>query len=583
MPLKNMSLTLDGAIVVNVSEKELNSIMNNADYIKSGYVFIMDSNGNVITHVDKNMTTKNIGNLSYVKDIINSSNNDGYIIDKDNNEKQVIAYNKTEWNDWIYVGVFSLNNLMDNVKLLRWRIVVIVILLIILGIVLSYVISKKLYNPLSALVQTVKQRKGIDLKDDENEMALLSRAFNTIARQENDLLDILEKNKISLKERYLINLLNGELEENTAKVDTPIEFKYSHYVCTILSIDKYKSFTEVYSKDQQHYMKMLIMKLCEEVISSNYFCQTVLQDINKVVVIINFDNNEKLEVLRSLEKSYKKVQEELSKIFDNTVTISTGGCHTGELGVYSSYSEALEGIKQKYIYGYGKVIFWKDNEIKENQYYYPINIEKHIMNNLTLGQRNETIDAVKQLTSNLRNSANISTDNILQIFIQLIGTTVKYIMDNNMNISDIFGHEYNMYQSLSSKETLEDAEEWLIRFYSEILDYIKQSDKEVKDHADRVFKFIKNNLKNNIDVTAIADNAGISYSYVRKIVKDKSGKTVLDYINSLRIEEAKRLLRESNLSMIDIALQVGYNNYQSFNRFFQKYEGITPGEYRSTE
>jgi AraC-like DNA-binding protein len=583
MPLKSISLTLDGAIVVNVSEKELSTIINNTDLAKSGYVFIMDSRGNVISHIDKSLTSKNISNVPYVKNIISSASNNGYDIDKNNKDKQIVAYNKTEMKDWIYVGVFSLNNLMDNVRLLRWKIGAIVLFLIILGVVMSYVISRKLYNPLEALVQTVKQRKGIDLKDDENEMALLSRAFNTIVRQETDLLDILEKNKVTLKERYLLNLLKGEIDGDAFKSDIAARFKYTHYICAILSIDKYKKFTESYSKDQQHYMKMLIMKLCEEVISNYYCCETILYDINKVTVIVNVDTDEKNDVFKYLDKGYKKVQEELLKVFDNTVTISMGDCHTGELGVFSSFSEALEGMKQKYIYGYGKVMLWKDSEIKENEYYYPIKIEKHIMNNLTIGQKKETLDAVKELFANLRSRTNISSDNILQIFIQLIGTTVKYLMDNNINISDIFGHDYNIYQSLSSKETLDDAEEWIMRFYNDILDYANKSDKEVKDHADRVFQFIRNNLKNNIDVTAIADNAGISYSYVRKIVKDKSGKTVLDYINSIRIEEAKRLLRESNMSMIDIALQVGYNNYQSFNRFFQKYEGITPGEFRSAE
>lgn len=583
LPLKNLDLTIDGAIVLNVSEKEFNNIINNEEYIQSGYVFIMDSNGDVITHVDKNIASQNIKNLSYVEDILKSPSNNGYGIYKENGQKQVIAYNKTQYTDWIYVGVFSLNNLMNNVTLLRWRIFVVGILLIVLGVVMSYVISKKLYNPLDALVQTVKQRKGIDLKDDENDMALLSRAFNTIARQENDLLDILEKNKITIKESYLMNLLKGDLVEEVSKTDIAIKFSQGYYLSSILTIDKFKNFKEVYSKEQQHYMKMLIMQLCEEVVSDSYCCESILYDTNKVVLIVNFDNDKKIEVIKNLEKSYKKVQEELSKVFDNTVTISIGGCHAKELGVYTSFNEALEGMKQKYISGYGKVLIYKENDIKENEYYYPINIEKHIMNNLTLGQKKETLEAVKELTDNLRSRSNISLDNILQIFIQLTGTTVKYLMDNNINISDIFGYECNIYQSIASKEILEDAEEWLISFYSEILDYVKQSDKEVKDHADRIFEFIKNNLKNNIDVTAIADNAGISYSYVRKIVKERSGKTVLDYINSIRIEEAKRLLKESNMSMIDIALQVGYNNYQSFNRFFQKYEGITPGEFRSTE
>jgi YesN/AraC family two-component response regulator len=67
---------------------------------------------------------------------------------------------------------------------------------------------------------------------------------------------------------------------------------------------------------------------------------------------------------------------------------------------------------------------------------------------------------------------------------------------------------------------------------------------------------------------------------MRKLFRDKLDTSVLDYINSIRIDNAKRLLKGTELTIQDIATKVGYQNIQSFNRFFKKFEGISPKEFR---
>ena len=54
----------------------------------------------------------------------------------------------------------------------------------------------------------------------------------------------------------------------------------------------------------------------------------------------------------------------------------------------------------------------------------------------------------------------------------------------------------------------------------------------------------------------------------------------MDYLNKTRIEHAKKLLANSDYTVAEVALRSGYNNDQAFNRFFKKFEGITPGMYR---
>jgi transcriptional regulator GlxA family with amidase domain len=56
----------------------------------------------------------------------------------------------------------------------------------------------------------------------------------------------------------------------------------------------------------------------------------------------------------------------------------------------------------------------------------------------------------------------------------------------------------------------------------------------------------------------------------------------LDYVNRTRIDNAKRLLGDSGRALAEVARACGYANAQSLNRFFKKYEGVTPGAYQRT-
>jgi len=78
----------------------------------------------------------------------------------------------------------------------------------------------------------------------------------------------------------------------------------------------------------------------------------------------------------------------------------------------------------------------------------------------------------------------------------------------------------------------------------------------------------------------IADNFGMTVSYLSQFFKSKTGKTILEFVTELRINKAKELLMQTDLSLNYIAEEVGYYNVSSFIRRFKQVEGITPGEFR---
>ncbi len=84
----------------------------------------------------------------------------------------------------------------------------------------------------------------------------------------------------------------------------------------------------------------------------------------------------------------------------------------------------------------------------------------------------------------------------------------------------------------------------------------------------------------DFSVQAMADRFHMSISGLSGYFKAKTGRNITDYVNHLRMEKAKKLLEETDASLQEITVQVGYINVSSFIRKFKTYTKVTPGTYR---
>lgn len=97
---------------------------------------------------------------------------------------------------------------------------------------------------------------------------------------------------------------------------------------------------------------------------------------------------------------------------------------------------------------------------------------------------------------------------------------------------------------------------------------------KIRDYIDQ------NYTDPSICTESIAQEFGITSTYVSKLFRSISDKGFVNYISTKRIERAKQLLIETDLKTDEIMSQTGFLNASSFIRLFKSHEGITPGNYR---
>lgn len=97
----------------------------------------------------------------------------------------------------------------------------------------------------------------------------------------------------------------------------------------------------------------------------------------------------------------------------------------------------------------------------------------------------------------------------------------------------------------------------------------------------RVLDYIASNLDTNISLSQLATIAGMSPHYFCELFKQSTGRSPHNYILRQRIERAKQRLRDPAGSVLDAALDAGFQNSSHFSRMFRKVEGTSPSRFRA--
>lgn len=112
---------------------------------------------------------------------------------------------------------------------------------------------------------------------------------------------------------------------------------------------------------------------------------------------------------------------------------------------------------------------------------------------------------------------------------------------------------------------------------------IKSIKKDYKiDLIKKILNYIHENYNDKIYIEDLALEANMNVQYFCRFFKSVIGKTPVEYINSYRIEKATELLQTETLSISNIALSVGIDNFSYFVKQFKKYKNCTPSQYRKS-
>lgn len=112
-------------------------------------------------------------------------------------------------------------------------------------------------------------------------------------------------------------------------------------------------------------------------------------------------------------------------------------------------------------------------------------------------------------------------------------------------------------------------------------DLVFLSDKNFyADFVGVVISFLSENVRERVSLNDICDRMKCSRSFLCKVFKSQTGKTIFSYFNQMKIEEATNMLTETDMSISDIAYSLGFSETKYFDYLFKKYIGETPKAFK---
>lgn len=112
--------------------------------------------------------------------------------------------------------------------------------------------------------------------------------------------------------------------------------------------------------------------------------------------------------------------------------------------------------------------------------------------------------------------------------------------------------------------------------------YVQKSCSAESDRAFKITEYIMRNFDSDITLPEIAAKSNMAITTFCNFFKENYRVTFVEYLNTVRIGYACKLIAEKNKNVVEIAYECGFNNLANFNRQFKKIKKMTPTDYRKT-
>ena len=110
--------------------------------------------------------------------------------------------------------------------------------------------------------------------------------------------------------------------------------------------------------------------------------------------------------------------------------------------------------------------------------------------------------------------------------------------------------------------------------------YVKSKFETSNTRVNNIHEFLMNNYREEINLEEIAELVHLAPASVCRFFKSATGQTIFNYLNKIKVDYACNLLMNTDLNIVDISYDCGFNNLSHFNKQFKQITGKTPSQYR---
>lgn len=559
---KSLSNSNIGYISINVQQNDL--FMNDYDTDDSYQNIIYNELGNIYyasPQISGQLAVKIIDQVSF-----DSTSYDEVTID---GTKYLATYVLSDKFGINYVGIQDYESLVNSTKIIELMTVITFITVILFSMFITFRISKRLNKPLSKLVYDVSRSNGELNNFNKNEYQILDESFNKLYQKseihETRYRELSQSiNKFSLM-NYLINGLDNEIDFKIILDMFNTDFCFmEHFILLIdfenteisdIIIKNINLFLNKYSEKLHFIYYKVFTNRMVYIINTNLNYESVYNITS--MLLLDFQSRT-IETTMALSENFNTI-EQLSQIYDKTF-----------LQLESKYFFAKNSIilRDQIPGGLKSEFYFRklENDLIDSIKAHDSERSKFILDNLI----------VSFLTNNVQ-----SIEYFKFIFFRICCDITYNISILGVTLVEVNLTNYSIFTKINAMNTIKEIKAYIFELVNTLIESLMSL--KIKKHSELVLAtkaFLNDKFTEDLSLELVGSAVSFSPNYLSNLFKSETGMTIFDYITNLRMELAAKLLISTDKRIQSISREVGYNNIQSFIRYFKKHYNLTPDQYR---
>ena len=197
------------------------------------------------------------------------------------------------------------------------------------------------------------------------------------------------------------------------------------------------------------------------------------------------------------------------------------------------------------------------------------------------GDRGEARGILNQVLVQIYSMGEERSDLLKGLLLELVVMISRAAVEAGAPPAEVLGLNFRSLTELAAIQDPEEMAAWLRTTLEHVIATIeKQKDFTPPLLVGKAFAFMRANLHRDISRDETARHAGISPSHFSRLLKERTGRSFTELLRQCRVDLACDLLRDTDMSLAEIADTCGFCDQSYFTHVFQNVKGVTPGQFR---
>lgn len=567
-----------GALVVNLDYDLYKNVILSGDADSPTDYYLYNNEGVIFCATNDGLFATSMEEDEIFRQVMAREEDEGSFDLKGRAGKGTVTYARNTSLGANYIAVTEKNGVYPGSPMF-WQVIGMAVLFLLASAVISVALALMTSKPIRALHKSVREQLSEDMQpeDDLDEITYLGSVYQSIMDSNRQLMENSKVYQMEREGQMLLNLMNPvspSLRASAAAI-SELETKFAHPLFRVIALMPDRRHIQLETDAQA--IRRSIATSAGEILRTVGTVRAIFPPSFQVLFLLNMEETNPEALRAKLMSVLPACRQALGGM---TLFMGVGKEVSSLDEVSESYSSAVEAVQHAFIRQMDSVAFREELTFPDlNTQTYAFDLDEEIVKAIRHMEQEAAEDAVRRFFDRVsgfyhnqfvRSTLHLDVvlqrlENSLQIDSASTSSRIDTATVTHWNAAD--AHDYFMQRVQQD--------------ISQLLD-MKKTTSSGNELIEKIDRMIDENIFNpDFSIAQLADEFSFSVNYLRSLYKAGAGESLSARITRKRVEAACELLDNTDESIENITIKLGFSTRNYFFTFFKKHMGMTPAQYRN--